>query len=326
TTFANTPKENLPEGYNPHKVFDNGKSIGLGIDKVHNMGYTGQGVSYVIIDSCPLDSNGQQHADIHYKEYYGESQGSIYNNHHGRAVSYIAQEIAPDADCYFYSDSNDDYNRAILDDLKEILVKNKSLPDNQKIRFISHSGPISQGEEEKQIIAELEAQGIWVFYSGCPEDIKYHGYLTKIDPQGSSDDFNNYQIGYLRGMRIQADGSIVNQDYNDILFVNSGNRTVPDHTSLTGYRHDSRASQSWSIPVLAGYYTLACQADPKMTKEKFLQMADKTAYIKETTIPIYKEIEGKENAEYVGQTKETVQIKIIDINALLQAIEAEKSQ
>lgn len=40
--FSNTPKEHLPEGYNPKQVFDNGKTSGLGIDEAHANGYTGK--------------------------------------------------------------------------------------------------------------------------------------------------------------------------------------------------------------------------------------------------------------------------------------------
>ena len=61
-----------------------------------------------------------------------------------------------------------------------------------------------------------------------------------------------------------------------------------------------------------------------MNKDKFYQLANKTAKIIESTEPIY---DGKDdNAKLVGRTTDKIQIKVIDINALLQAIEEEKSQ
>ena len=327
TTFANTPKENLPEGYDPQQVFDNGKSIGLGIAEVHDMGYTGEGVSYAIIDS-----GVEPHEDIHFKEYrVSDYANKEYINHfHGSAVSYIAQEIAPQADLYYYAQHNGgDMNAVVLDNLKAILEKNKTLPDNQKIRFVSMSMPLYGGEEAKQVAAELEAHGVWIFYSGCPEDNQF-GYLGKVDPMASSDDFDNYLIECGANVNIMPNGErVVNKREGRYFYVNSGDRTVPDPSSPTAYRHDSRASQSWSIPTIAGYYSLACQADPTMTKERFMRLADETAQVKQSTMPIVQCVGDPNNEEdwvVVGRTEETTDMKILDIKALLQAIENEKAQ
>lgn len=311
-TFANVSQEHLPEGFNPQEVLEKGKTIGLGISEAHANGYTGSGVSYAIIDT-----GVEPHNDLNYKEYnVAESAKNIpwLNHFHGSAVSYIAQEIAPEADCYYYATNNGgDMDKPVLENLKSILEKNKTLPENQKIRFVSMSMPLYGGEEAKQVVAELEAQGVWVYYSGCPED-QNRGYLEKINPNGDPNDFNNYQIS--------AGGA-------GFLYVNSGDRTVPDPSSPDAYRHDSAASQSWSIPVIAGYYTLACQADPSMTKERFMELAEQTARVQQSTMPnevCISEDPNDENAWIKqGRTSETVDIKIIDINALLQAIEDSKN-
>ena len=329
-TFSKTSKENLPQGFDPQKVFDNGKSIGLGIDDVHNMGYTGKGVSYAIIDSGTLDKDGNQHQDIKFKEYhvseYADKKVDI-NHYHGRAVSYIAQEIAPDADCYYYAQQNGEgMDAPVLDNLKQILEKNKTLPEDKKIRFVSMSMPLYGGEESKKVVSELDKQGVWVFYSGCPEDDS-KGYLNKKDPMGDPNDFNNYQIMTGGAAVIVTPDGKENKFVDPTgktLFYNSGDRTVPDSSSDVAYRHDSRASQSWTVPVIAGYYTLACQADPSMTKEKFLALAEQTARVVDSPIPVYMAPSinaSGEEMQYIGQSKDTVKIRIVDIKALLQAIE-----
>ena len=328
--FSNTPKEHLPEGYDPKQVFDNGKSSGLGIDEVHANGYTGEGVSYAIIDSGTLDYKGNQHNDIKFKEYnVSKYAAGEVNHYHGRAVSYIAQEIAPKADLYYYATNNGgEMNAPVLDNLKQILEKNKSLPDDKKIKFVSMSMPLYGREEAKKVVAELEAQGVWVYYSGCKEDDQT-GYLGKKDPMGNPDDFDNYQIENGSMTFVEPNGKEFTKIREDLLYINSGDRTVPDPSSPTAYRHDSRASQSWSIPVIAGYYTLACQADPSMTKEKFMRLAEETAQIKTSTIPILKCVGDPDNEnDWIadGRSEQTTNIKIIDINALLKAIEAEKEQ
>lgn len=310
-TFKNVSPQNLPKGFNPLEILEKGKSIGLGIDQVHKMGYTGSGISYAIIDT-----GVKPHKDICFKEYHvAESSKNIpwLNNFHGSAVSYIAQEIAPNANCYYFATNNgSEMDKPILESLKSILERNKTLPESEKIRFVSMSMPLYGGEETKEIIRELEKQGVWVYYSGCPEDYKF-GYLEKINPSGDPNDFNNYQIASGEGGN---------------LYVNSGNRTVADPSSPVGYRHDVLASKSWSIPVIAGYYTLACQADSSMTKEKFMKLAEETAQIKQSTKPNWICVGDNENDENAwrkqGRKSELVEIKIIDIRALLQAIEDKK--
>lgn len=324
-TFSKVSQEHLPKGFNPQEVFAKGKTIGLGIDYAHNElnngnGYKGEGVSFAIIDSGTRDgkfNDGEQHDDIHFVDYqvseYSKDIERL-NHFHGRAVSYIAQEIAPDADLHYYATHiGANMDVSVLDNLKAILEKNKTLPENKKIRVLSMSMPLYGGEEAKKIVNELEQQGCWVITSGRNGDAKKFGYLEKIDPNGDVNDFNNYQIAWQN-----------KSEQFDNLYINAGNRTVPDPSSPTAYRHDSAASQSWAIPVLAGYYVLACQADPTMDKDKFYQLANKTAKIVESTKPIY---DGKDdNAKLVGRTTDKLQIKVIDINALLRAIEEEKVQ
>ena len=302
-TFSKTPLEHLPEGFDPKLIFENGKSIGLNIDKVHNRGYTGKGVGYAIIDSCI-----GKHNHLKFKEYHTDFVKEINNNEiHGAAVSSVAQDIAPDADCYYYAREMAANTDDVVSNLKAILEKNKSLPDDKKIRIVSVSFGLDMFKGADKVVKELEKQGVWVFYSGSDEDMM-KGYLEKKNPAGDINDFNNYQV-------------VVGNE--NTLYVNSGDRTVADpNAGPDAYRHDSRASQSWSIPVIAGYYVLACQADPKMTKEKFLKYAEETAHVVQSTLPVYEENNNNsENIQIVGRTKETIPIKIIDIDALINKIE-----
>ena len=95
------------------------KLIELGINEAHTNGYTGSGVSYAIIDS-----GVEPHNDLNYKEYnVAESAKncSWLNHFHGGAVSYIAQEIAPNADCYYYATNNGgEMDKPVLENLKSI--------------------------------------------------------------------------------------------------------------------------------------------------------------------------------------------------------------
>lgn len=312
STFANTPKEHLPENYDPQQVFDKGLSIGLGIDEAHENGYTGKGVSVAI-----CDWQLKPHQDLNIKEYQcAEYAAQVEDYFHASAVTGILAGqktgVAPDADVYFfaeYQDRSETGGSDMINTLKSILDKNKTLPENQRIRVVSISGPIYGEQEETQaLVKELTDSGVWVLSS--EEFWNDFGYLEKKDPMGDVNDFNNYQINHPKNFDYPEQG----------LYVSSGNRTVPDPTNETSYRHDSRASASWAIPVVAGYYALACQADPNMTPENFKQLAAETARVQESTT--WK----KPREQFEGRSEETVSIKIIDINALLKKIEEEKAQ
>lgn len=327
-TFENLSSEKLPKGYKPKEVFEKGKSIGLGIDDVHKMGYTGKGMSIAVIDSGTRCTNGKQHNALKFKEYHVPTaektpdgkENPCLNYFHGLATSYIAQQIAPDADLYYYAQTNEINDDTLAQNLQAIIDKNKTLPADKKIRIVSLSLPI-EGNMNKSLekAKELEAQGVWIFSSNNKEKMNNKslftkfwdkfGYLEKKDAMGDINEFNNYQ----------AFNYDHNNDINELLFVNSGDRTVPDPDNPDAFRHDSTSSASWAIPVVAGYYTLACQADSTMTPDKFTELAHKTARTVKSTLPVMN------SNGFNNRTKETKDIKIIDIKALLQEIEKGKN-
>lgn len=301
------------KNYNPKDVFENGKTIGLGIKAVHEdtsineKGIKGDGVAYAIIDAGldpRIKSESTRFSEV-YTPDKTNKDGLV--NYHGESVASILEEIAPDADCYYYEQHGDGSGK--LENLKAIYEKNKQLKKEGKpiIRIISMSMPLFHTpeslarenipqevlcpNEKEQIelkitVRLLEEQGCWVYYSGCPENNEM-SYSDKIDETKDSNDFSNYSKS-----KYTTSG--------DQLHVNSDNRTLRDVNSPGGWRHDSNSSQSWAIPVLAGYYVLACQVDPTMTKSKFMELAAKTA----------REVDG---------------VKIIDIKALIEAVKNQKT-
>ena len=106
-TFSDTPSEHLPKGYNPQEVFAKGKSIGLGIDKVHSQGYTGKGVSVAI-----CDWQLKPHKDLNVQEYHcAEHASQVEDYFHASAVTGILAGkqtgVAPEANVYFYAEYQD---------------------------------------------------------------------------------------------------------------------------------------------------------------------------------------------------------------------------
>lgn len=302
-TFSRTTKEHLPEWFRPKEVFEKGKSIGLWIDDVHKMWYTWKWVSVAI-----CDWQLKPHRDIQTKEYIVEQHAKKFNDFfHSSAVSSILAGkqtgVAPEADLYFFAEKQNDREEYWWNDLKsafsKILEKNRQLPDNEKIKVISISGWL-YGEWIKDLAMKLENSWVRVINSG--DFFSDFWYLEKKDSMWDANNFQNYQhrIGWL-----------------DALYVNSGDRTVADPENIWAYRHDTHASASRAIPVVAWYYTLACQADPTMTPERFKKLARETAHEIDSTINI-----RKDNKQI--RSTETRKIKVIDIKALIQKIEEEK--
>jgi len=276
-TFANTPKEHLPEGYDPEKIIEFGKNPGLNTRAVHKAGITGKGVKVALMDwQLPPSEN----YDSNIVSYHAQANAkNIPETMHGAAVTSILAGketgVAPDAEVYYFAEYEGLLENSPKDDminsLKQVLELNKNLPENEKIRVISISGPVYGGEEAKELAKQLNDSGVWVMSSN--EFWKNFGYLEKNDPMGNPDDFDNYKIHNKA------------EDEGLKLYVNSGNRTVAHYSQSSDYRHDSKASASWAIPVVAGYYALACQADPSMTKERFLELAEQTAQVRELDVP-----------------------------------------
>lgn len=302
-TFSKTSKSHLPEWFDPKEVFEKGKSIGLWIDDVHKMWYTWKWVSVAICDWQLMP-----HKDIKPKEYTVEKHASNVSEYfHASAVGSILAwkqtGIAPDSDLYFFAEKQNNGEEYWWDDLNsaftKIIEKNKQLANDKKIRIISISGWL-YGDWIKDLANKLENSWVWVLTSD--EFFKDFWYLEKNDSMWDSNDFENYQHCLWE---------------LDALFVNSGDRTVVDPRNDSAYRHDTQASASWAIPVVAWYYALACQADPTMTPERFKKLARETAHEIDSTINI-----RKDNKQI--RSTETRKIKVIDIKALIQKIEEEK--
>ena len=311
-TFSKTSKEHLPEWFDPKTVFENWKTIGLWIDDVHKIWYTWKWVNVAI-----CDWQLKPHDDIKTETYTVEKNANnVQEYFHASAVSSILAwkqtGVAPDTNLYFFAEWQNNMEKSggqdLVLSLNKILEINKSLADSKKIRVVSISGPLYWEWVEK-IVKKLEDSWVWVLDSD--EFWKDFWYLEKKDPMWDPNDFNNYQHRLWKHKQLLRK--------SDALFVNSGDRTLADPKSPTAYRHDSWASASWAIPVVAWYYALACQADPTMTPRKFKKLARESAHEIDSTI------RSEKNGE-VKRSKETRKIKVIDIKALIQKIEEEKNK
>lgn len=324
----------FPESYNPKIVFEKWKSAWLWIDKVHEK-YNWEWVDVAIIDTWLVE-----HQELKLEEYIKPDKWEDKPHFHWSAVASIltwkTTWIAPWAKLHYIETSSSIDHKNIIDDLNKLKWKG--------IRVISISAPIYQewlleNEWAKEKLTQTvdELNDSWTRVLSSEEFYKNFWILDKKDPMWDIDDFDNYQISFpdrrtldniekykdyqpknkteefIFGLRKQM------KSLNELLFVNSWDRTVADPSSSTAFRHDSSSCTSWAIPTVAWYYTLACQADKSMTPEKFMNLARETATEVEAK-DIYKDF----NKQTEGRVPINTKIKVINIEALLKRIEETK--
>lgn len=321
-TFSQTSKEHLPEWFDPEIVFENWKTIGLWIDDVHKLWYTWEWVSVAI-----CDWQLKHHDDIKPIKYIVEDHAKSTNEYfHASAVSSILAwkqtGVAPKSNLYFFAEYQDNGKEYWWDDLKsalnEILQTNESLPGNEKIKIVSISGPL-YWEGIEDYVKKLKES--WIRVLSSEEFFKNFCYLQKMDPMWDVDDLSNYQIP---NMFIEQMIGHTKEEIERQIFITSGGMTVASPESEFSYRYDYQASASWSIPVVAWYYALACQANPDITPDEFINMArEKAKKIK--ILEMYKDEKEQEYLKEIGIDLDT-EIKVLDLKALIQGIEEEKNK
>ncbi|WP_195619317.1 S8/S53 family peptidase [Clostridium paraputrificum] len=272
----------LPKGFDPQKLMEEGKEKKLNLQKVHDKGYNGAGVGIAMIDQTLL----VDHVEIkdNLKFYKAFSKEKEVASMHGVEMASIAVGknvgVAPNADLYFVAEDCYDYETKEQDfthaaeDILNIIELNKTL-DN-KIRVISFSsgysskytedGKIIKGSVElEEAIRKAEENNIEVLCLIPGNNINKFQSLTRTS-YGDVKDFNIYKPYFYTNAP------------DDTLYVPTDKKTYASFLGEDKYAYDSWGGMSSIVPYVAGLYALACQADNSLTFEKFLEVADKTAY------------------------------------------------
>lgn len=169
--------DKLPNGINPAQILQNSKKP-FGITDAHNAGKTGHGVSIAIIDQR-LNREHDEYADrIKYYDVVDGYQDKNGIDYHGSLVAGCAvgktTGTAPDADLYYFAAPMikiTDNNELVItreyvnDALKKLLALNKTLPENQKIHFVSCSWGSRTDlftDETDALFRQCEADGMMI--------------------------------------------------------------------------------------------------------------------------------------------------------------------
>lgn len=307
-----------------YKRLEIAKNRGLGINKLHNMGYTGKGVTVAIIDQ-PLLVSHEEIKDnvIHYEE-VASSINNDTASQHGIAVSSVLCGknigVLPDAKLVYFSTSGS-INRLIDENfqaLENLIEYNKTLPEENKIHVVSVSfgfsyDNISREEQEKvdkklkEITKRLNENDIFLLSTTLNKTHNLYFIGSDRNIEADLEEANNYfEPVYLKNIKEQNQI----QKMPTVLVVPQDRTTVASEKGNNDYTYYTDGGMSWATPYLAGIYALAKSVDKTLTPDKFFEYAISTGQMKElkgqecsiiNPIELIKSLEYEKGANMLNQ-------------------------
>ena len=293
-------KDKLPLGFDPENILESGKNPGLGILELHKEGINGRGINVAIIDQ-KLDLNHPEYANsiVNYEEIGKSSEEDI--SMHGPGVSslFVGQNcgIAPGAKLFYKATSSGD--NINWDDssegLNKIIDYNNTAEESEKIKIVSDSSGHPNFEYKGDLdnwiktIQKAKDNGIIFIDGNIFFDLNFNGggnfnekeNIDKYDSwdQSRVDVFNKlFHIEEGSENRLKTEGRIV---------IPCDNRTVASSWNKKNqYSYCPRGGISWSVPYLAGIFTLMLQVDKNLKMEEMVKIIHDTVFVNKNGLKI----------------------------------------
>ena len=283
-TKTKWPKEeNLPDGFNPEILIEEGKNPGLGIRELHAQGIDGRGIKIAIIDQKLLEEH-EEYRDsvISYSEYDTTKDEEV--NMHGPSVASLLVGktcgVAPGAELVYKATPSGKEFIQKAKALMDIIESNKVAEPNKKVRIVSCSiGYMEQNPEpglERWIKAIKNATeaGIIVVDVGKRLGINFTG--------GGSLDKENFE-NYASWLHLKNRDDI---DIKNHIIIPCDHRAMASWKGVNEYMYTSKGGLSWSVPYLAGLFALALQINSNLTQKELVDLITKTANVNKKGLKI----------------------------------------
>ena len=262
----------LPEGYDPDALLKWGKDPGLGIDILHEHGFTGEGAVIAYIDQPIAVPYHEQYSEaaIHYVNTVAEGQDNADNSMHGPAVlSLLAGKdtgTAPGSEVSYYAHASwqeDQATHAAC--LYQIIEQNKSLSEEKKITMVAFSDNIdlteANADQFRDAVAACQEAGIMVWF--CEE----YGAASFL-PMSDRNDPEN----------LTWDNWVTPGSSPELVYVPAGSRTTAATMGGAEYIYWSSGGLSWTMPYMLGLYAIVAEIDPTLTQDQLRGLVMDTAY------------------------------------------------
>ncbi len=204
-TSTRWPDESLmPRGISVEKLLEESKYLGLGLDRLHESGLTGSGVSVAIINYPILTGHEEWSDNITYIQISAGDVGMSPRNPMGAACAAVLSGkngVAPGSHLYYFAVPEDNLPYIRLKEAMDVLLDIQSgLPDEEKIRVVSVPYGIDHGALSENLggardwayaIQTASLLGITVVYPGMG-DLRFTG--AGVTPGKDRDDPSNYDV------------------------------------------------------------------------------------------------------------------------------------
>lgn len=269
---------NLFSNYDYKDIYNNGKKVGLSIEKLHSQGINGMGINIAVIDKPILSDHKELTERI-------KNNINIVENHedndelnfHGITCAAFAcgntVGVANKANLYYYAYPDRFYDDTMywnyyFKALESIINHNER--SNEKINIVSISAGIPNKQLElkeklENYIKRLAEDNCYVIYGNrFGKDFTCSSKVYGLDP----DDYDAYKL----------DSWQINEWDKVKVLVPSGGRTSPCNSGTSQYMYNGNQScYSWAIPYIAGVFALASQVKKDLSFDEFCIIAKKTS-------------------------------------------------
>ncbi len=265
------PADRLPDGFDPIELIDWASSKSLGIEKLHDAGYTGKGVKIAYIDQPisveHIEMGGNfENAHIH-NMLLGWDDSEKDKHYHGNLVSSIIIGkdigIAPEVELYFIGHPawlGDQRTHAAA--IHKIIDINRDLPVDEKIRIIGFSDSVDLREQYHQAFAEAikaaEESGVMVFT--CADNI----HQGQFYPMSNRADFKNvFPVGRLA---------------RPLALLIPTTNTCPGVEGKNVRIYCPSGGYSSATPFMVGLAAIGLQINSKLSKDDIVLLMEWSSY------------------------------------------------
>ena len=258
------------------KVLQDGKN-----PRFDTCGLTGKGIKVAVIDRAIRQDHVEFDGRLNYIRVNPEHPEIDHKDFHGMVCAGFlcgaTCGVAPETELFYYAIPNvtpdlKTYSGFQVEALKKILEYNQT--HDSRIRVVSISAGfekswLDQRNELEKQLAETEC----VLIDAVNFQRNFKG-LDWVTTEGkTSYKLNKFQIDNYEMHKHREE---FRKYFDSLCFVPSSRRTSPGFDSATEYVHWSKAaSESWTIPQVAGAYACCLQVNPEMKYEEFINKSKK---------------------------------------------------
>lgn len=275
--------EYLPRNFDPERTLLHGTNPGLSIRKLHKEGIDGRAIAVAIIDENLLTTHQEyEHNLVMYQDladYYGVPADT---NATATASILVGQTVgvAPRALLYHFAVEAKEKNNILdampfVQALEQIMEINSKRPPRFQIKVVSIAvefGPQDDGFEAfMEARRKLEKSGTVVFTANITAP------LSRIHAWDDPDNSRRYCRPATFLDKTEYYPEYERAGEHRLLFAPADYRVVASPTGPEDYVQFAQGGEAWTVPYIAGLYTLGLQVNPNLTKWGFLKAWRETA-------------------------------------------------